>query len=112
MGAGSNVLFEDRTFEGVIIKLGNKFSNISQLNQNVLVAGSATLDKKLSEFAKEKIVRKRDGKIKKTEILEEFKTWYIMNYGRNNLPNATKSFLVISNCSSISETLCKFILAI
>ena len=54
LGAGSNVLFEDRTFEGVIIKLGNKFSNISQLNQNVLVAGSATLDKKLSEFAKEK----------------------------------------------------------
>ncbi len=41
----------------------------------------------LTEFAKEKIIRKHDGKIKKTEILEEFKTWYIMHYGRNNLPN-------------------------
>jgi len=41
----------------------------------------------LTEFAKEKIVKKRDGKIKKTEILEEFKNWYIMHYGRNNLPN-------------------------
>ena len=41
----------------------------------------------LTEFSKEKIVRKRDGKIKKTEILEEFKNWYIMHYGRNNIPN-------------------------
>ena len=41
----------------------------------------------LTEFAKEKIVRERDGKIKKTELLEEFKNWYIMHYGRNNLPN-------------------------
>ena len=41
----------------------------------------------LTEFAKEKIMRKRDGKIKKSEVLEEFKNWYIMNYGRNNLPN-------------------------
>ena len=41
----------------------------------------------LTEFAKEKIVRKRDGLIKKTEILEEFKKWYIMQYGRNNIPN-------------------------
>ena len=41
----------------------------------------------LSEFAKEKIVRKRDAKMKKTELLEEFKNWYISNYGRNNLPN-------------------------
>lgn len=41
----------------------------------------------LTEFAKEKIIKKRDGKIKKTEIIEEFKNWYIMQYGRNNLPN-------------------------
>ena len=41
----------------------------------------------LTEFSKEKILRKRDGKIKKTEILEEFKNWYIMHYGRNNIPN-------------------------
>ena len=41
----------------------------------------------LTEFAKEKIIRKHDGKIKKTELLEEFKNWFIMLYGRNNLPN-------------------------
>ena len=29
LGAGSNVLFSDKIFEGVIIKLGKKFSNIS-----------------------------------------------------------------------------------
>jgi P4 family phage/plasmid primase-like protien len=41
----------------------------------------------LTEFAREKIIRRTDSKIKKTEILEEFKNWYIMHYGRNNLPN-------------------------
>ena len=41
----------------------------------------------LTEFAKEKISRERDGKIKKTELLEEFKNWYIMHYGRNTIPN-------------------------
>ena len=41
----------------------------------------------LTEFAREKVVRRRDAKIKKVEILEEFKNWFIMNYGRNNLPN-------------------------
>ena len=41
----------------------------------------------LTEFAKEKISRRRDSKIKKTEVMEEFKNWYIMHYGRNNLPN-------------------------
>jgi len=41
----------------------------------------------LSEFAKEKITRKKDGIIKKTELLEEFRNWHISNYGRNNIPN-------------------------
>ena len=41
----------------------------------------------LTEFAKEKIMRKDGSKIKKTEIIEEFKNWYIINYGRNSLPN-------------------------
>ena len=42
----------------------------------------------LAEFAKEKI-QKTDEKrcIKKTEIIEEFKNWYIINYGRTSLPN-------------------------
>ena len=41
----------------------------------------------LAEFAKEKIIKQKDGKIKKTEIMEEFKNWYITNYGRATLPN-------------------------
>tara|TARA_R110002073_G_scaffold116693_1_gene255179 strand:- start:27 stop:2852 length:2826 start_codon:yes stop_codon:yes gene_type:complete len=41
----------------------------------------------LSEFAKEKIQKQKEGKIKRTEIMEEFKNWYIMNYGRATLPN-------------------------
>ena len=40
----------------------------------------------LTEFVKDKVIRKRDSKIKKTEILEEFKNWYIMHYGKNNIP--------------------------
>ena len=52
LGAGSNTLFKDDLFEGVIIKLGNNFSNISILNELMIVAGTATTQKKLSEFAK------------------------------------------------------------
>ena len=53
LGAGSNVLISDKTFDGVIIKLGKNFSNISVLPNGTIIAGSATTDKKLSEFASE-----------------------------------------------------------
>ncbi len=53
LGAGSNVLFKDDTFEGVVIKLSKNFSRISLLNENIIVAGSGVLDKSLSEFAAE-----------------------------------------------------------
>ncbi len=53
LGAGSNVLINDKTFDGVIIKLGKSFSNISVLPSRTIIAGSATTDKKLSEFASE-----------------------------------------------------------
>ena len=53
LGAGSNVLINDKTFDGVIIKLGKNFSNISVLPNGTIIAGSATTDKKLSEFASE-----------------------------------------------------------
>ena len=37
----------------------------------------------LAEFAKDKI-EKAEGKcIKKTELMETFKQWYVSNYGRN-----------------------------
>jgi len=51
LGAGSNTLISDNTFDGVVLKLGKNFSNISILPNDVIVAGSACLDKKLSDFA-------------------------------------------------------------
>ena len=53
LGAGSNILVKDQGYDGVVIKLGKNFSNISKLKENIIVAGSATLDKKVSEFASE-----------------------------------------------------------
>ena len=44
-------MLNDSSFKGVVIKLGKNFSNISLLQNNIIVAGSATTDKKLSEFA-------------------------------------------------------------
>jgi P4 family phage/plasmid primase-like protien len=36
----------------------------------------------LSEFAKDKIMKIQGGKIKKTELMETFRQWYTVNYGR------------------------------
>ncbi len=51
LGAGSNTLMTDNLFDGVIIKLSKNFNNISLLGEDVVIAGSAVLDKNLSEFA-------------------------------------------------------------
>ena len=51
IGAGSNTLVRDEIFDGIVIKLGKNFSNISMLQNNIIVAGSACTDKKLSKFA-------------------------------------------------------------
>ena len=51
LGAGSNTLITDKQFNGVVIKLSNKFNNISLLNDEIIIAGSAVSDKSLSEFA-------------------------------------------------------------
>ncbi len=53
LGAGSNTLIPDSKFDGVVIKLSNKFNNISMLSEEIVVAGSAVLDKSLSKFAME-----------------------------------------------------------
>ncbi len=53
LGAGSNVLFNDKTFQGSIIKLGKSFSNLSLLNKDTIIAGASSTQKKLSEFAKD-----------------------------------------------------------
>ena len=51
LGAGSNTLFRDGGFDGTVIKLGNDFSFIKILKKDQIEVGSATLDRKLSEFA-------------------------------------------------------------
>ena len=53
LGGGSNTLISDKTFDGVVIKLSNNFNNISLLSEDIIIAGSATSDKSLSEFAME-----------------------------------------------------------
>ena len=53
IGAGSNILFKDDIFDGVVIKLSKNFSRISLLNRNTLIAGSGVLDKTVSDFAME-----------------------------------------------------------
>ena len=51
LGAGSNTLISDNLFDGVVIRLSKNFNNISLLNENIIIAGSAVLDKSLSDFA-------------------------------------------------------------
>ena len=51
LGAGSNTLITDKKFDGVVIKLSNNFNNISMLNEEIIIAGSAVTDKSLSEYA-------------------------------------------------------------
>ncbi len=53
LGAGSNILIPDGIFDGVVIKLGKNFGNISKHSENLIIAGSSTTDKALSEFAME-----------------------------------------------------------
>tara|TARA_B100001741_G_C16526715_1_gene587456 strand:- start:530 stop:1393 length:864 start_codon:yes stop_codon:yes gene_type:complete len=53
LGAGSNTLFRDSGFNGIIIKLGKAFNYIKSLKDNKIEVGAATLDKKVSEFAME-----------------------------------------------------------
>ncbi len=53
LGAGSNTLFNDDIYDGVIIKLGKNFNNISRLEDCLIISGSSCLDKKVSEFAME-----------------------------------------------------------
>ena len=51
LGAGSNTLISDNLFDGVVIKLNKNFNNISLLKEDIIIAGSAVLDKSLSDFA-------------------------------------------------------------
>ena len=53
LGNGSNVLFNDKTYHGTVIKLGKNFSNITLLDSETIIAGTASSQKKVSEFAKD-----------------------------------------------------------
>ena len=52
LGAGSNTLIRDSGVKGVVIKLGSKFSNIELLEKDTIKVGASTLDRKVSDFAK------------------------------------------------------------
>ena len=51
LGAGSNTLFRDNGVKGAVIKLGLNFSYTKLIDQDVIEAGAATLDRKVANFA-------------------------------------------------------------
>jgi len=53
LGVGSNTLIRDGGYNGIIIKFGKSFSHLSLFNNNTIIAGSAALDKNVSNFALE-----------------------------------------------------------
>ena len=53
LGAGSNTLFRDNGVKGVVLKLGKGFSYTKLIEKNIIEVGAATLDRKVSDFAKE-----------------------------------------------------------
>ena len=53
LGAGSNTLIRDNGIKGAVIKLGSSFTEINLLENNTLEVGAATLDRKISNFAKD-----------------------------------------------------------
>ncbi len=57
LGAGSNTLIRDSGVKGAVIKLGSKFSDIKLLDKDKIEAGAGTLDKKVSNFAKDNGVK-------------------------------------------------------
>ena len=53
LGAGSNTLIRDRGVRGVVIKLVSDFTKISLIDKDTIEVGAATLDRKISNFAKD-----------------------------------------------------------
>ena len=51
LGVGSNTLIRDGGYNGIIIKFGKPFSHLSLFSNNTIIAGSAALDKNVSNFA-------------------------------------------------------------
>ena len=53
MGAGSNTLIRDHGIKGAVIKLGSHFTDMKLISPDTIEVGSATLDRKISNFAKD-----------------------------------------------------------
>ena len=53
IGAGSNTLITDDIYDGVVIKLGKNFNRISLLGKDIIISGTAVLDKNLADYAAE-----------------------------------------------------------
>ena len=53
LGAGSNTLIRDGGIKGVTVKLSSHFSYLNIVSPDIIEAGAATLDKKISDFALE-----------------------------------------------------------
>jgi UDP-N-acetylmuramate dehydrogenase len=53
IGAGSNTLISDDIYDGVVIKLGKNFNRLSLLGKDIVISGTAVLDKNLADFAAE-----------------------------------------------------------
>ena len=51
IGAGSNTLITDDIYDGVVIKLGKNFNRLSVLNEDIIISGTAVLDKNLAQYA-------------------------------------------------------------
>ena len=51
LGAGSNTLFRDGGFDGIVIKLGKEFAYTKMLSDGNIESGAATPDKKIADFA-------------------------------------------------------------
>jgi len=60
LGAGSNTLIRDSGVKGLVIKLGSKFSDIKLLGKDVIEVGAASLDRKVSDFAKNNDIGKME----------------------------------------------------
>ena len=51
IGAGSNTLITDEIYDGVVIKLGKNFNRMSVLGEDIIISGTAVLDKNLAKYA-------------------------------------------------------------
>ena len=53
LGLGSNVLFNDKLYNGLVIKLTSTFASLSKLNNDTIIVGSSCSQKKFADFAME-----------------------------------------------------------